>query len=166
VYECEDPEGKRGVFLVRGKELLVVVSAALKDNITALAPLILPWSEQLRFVVNFVARKVLGYKLKPYTPDFKKAVQHFCIHAGGRAVIDGMEQNLKLTPEDVEPSRATLYRFGNTSSSSIWYELAFIEQKGRVKRGDRVWQIAFGSGFKCNSAIWRSMRDMPAKTIT
>ncbi len=27
-----------------------------------------------------------------------------------------------------------------------------------VKRGDRVWQIAFGSGFKCNSAVWRARR--------
>lgn len=55
-----------------------------------------------------------------YIPDFKKAFQHFCIHAGGRAIIDGLEQNLKLEAHHVEPSRATLYRYGNTSSSSVW----------------------------------------------
>lgn len=38
------------------------------------------------------------------------------------------------------------------------YVLANIETKGGVRRGDRVWQIAFGSGFKCNSAIWRALR--------
>ena len=27
-----------------------------------------------------------------------------------------------------------------------------------VKRGDRVWQLAFGSGFKCQSAVWRARR--------
>jgi len=95
--------------------------------------------------------------VKPYTPDFKTAFHHYCIHAGGRAVIDGLEQNLSLEPTHVLPSRATLYRMGNTSSSSIWYELAYTEQTGRLKKGERIWQIAFGSGFKCNSAVWKGL---------
>ncbi len=38
------------------------------------------------------------------------------------------------------------------------YVLSNIESKKTVHRGDRVWQIAFGSGFKCNSAVWRALR--------
>ncbi|CAI0444415.1 unnamed protein product [Linum tenue] len=92
------------------------------------------------------------------------AFEHFCIHAGGRAVLDELEKNLHLSDWHMEPSRMTLYRFGNTSSSSLWYELAYTEGKGRVKRGDRMWQIAFGSGFKCNSAVWKALRTInPAK---
>uniref|UniRef100_A0A3Q7JAE4 very-long-chain 3-oxoacyl-CoA synthase n=1 Tax=Solanum lycopersicum TaxID=4081 RepID=A0A3Q7JAE4_SOLLC len=48
----------------------------------------------------------------------------------------------------------------NTSSSSLRYEMSYIEAKGRMKKGDRIWQIAFGSGFKCNSAVWKCNRGL------
>ena len=38
------------------------------------------------------------------------------------------------------------------------YVLTYIETKRGVRRGDRVWQLAFGSGFKVNSAVWRARR--------
>ncbi|GAB2294584.1 3-ketoacyl-CoA synthase 20 [Dionaea muscipula] len=156
VYQREDSEGKVGVSL--SKELMAVAGEALKENITSLGPLVLPVSEQLLFFMTLIARKVLKVKIKPYIPDFKLAFEHFCIHAGGRGVLDELEKNLELTNWHMEPSRMTLYRFGNTSSSSLWYELAYAEAKGRIRKGDRTWQIAFGSGFKCNSAVWRALR--------
>ena len=33
------------------------------------------------------AVQVLGMQIKPYTPDFTTAFDHFCIHPGGKAVI-------------------------------------------------------------------------------
>lgn len=51
-----------------------------------------------------------------------------------------------------------LFRYGNVSSSSIWYVLAYIETFRGVAAGDRVWQLGFGSGFKCNSAVWKANR--------
>jgi len=121
---------------------------------------------------------VLRYNLPPYVPNFAKAFEWICVHTGGRAVIDAMEQNLQLPPHYLEPSRLSLYKFGNTSSASIWYELQIIAEQGntcgvdreggamppkgmerKLRRGDRVWQIAFGSGFKCNSAVWQCLRD-------
>ena len=160
-YTCvtqeEDDTGAHvGVSL--SKELMSVAGEALKTNITTLGPLVLPMSEQLRFLATVVLKKVFRADVKAYLPDFKLALEHFCIHAGGRGVLDELEKSLKLSPWHMEPSRMTLYRFGNTSSSSLWYELAYCEAKRRIKKGDRVWQIAFGSGFKCNSAVWRALR--------
>jgi 3-ketoacyl-CoA synthase len=152
VFQQEDDSGNVGINL--NKDLMTIAGNALKANITAMGPLVLPASEQLLFALSFIARKVLSGKFKPYIPDFRTAFDHFCIHAGGRAVIDELQRSLKLSDEQVEASRMALHRFGNTSSSSLWYELAYIEAKGRMRRGDRVWMIGFGSGFKCNSAAW------------
>ncbi|CAI9116740.1 OLC1v1017972C1 [Oldenlandia corymbosa var. corymbosa] len=156
VYQEQDDAGKTGVSL--SKDLMAIAGDALKTNITTLGPLVLPISEQLLFFATLLLKKLFKKNIKPYIPDFKLAFDHFCIHAGGRAVIDELEKNLHLLPEHVEASRMTLHRFGNTSSSSIWYELAYIEAKGRIRRGQRIWQIAFGSGFKCNSAVWQALR--------
>ncbi|WOK97511.1 hypothetical protein Cni_G06219 [Canna indica] len=156
VYEEEDSEGISGINL--SKDLMAIAGEALKSNITTIGPLVLPMSEQLLFFLSLVGRKLINPKWKPYIPDFKQAFEHFCIHAGGRAVIDELQKNLDLSPQHVEASRMTLHRFGNTSSSSLWYELNYIESKGRMRRGDRVWQIGFGSGFKCNSAVWKCLR--------
>ena len=72
-------------------------------------------------------------RIPEYTPDFKRAVQHICIHAGGRAVIDAIQAGLKLSDDDVAASRAILKRYGNTSSSSIWYEFRYCELVRQAK---------------------------------
>ncbi|GMY31235.1 3-ketoacyl-CoA synthase 17 [Fagus crenata] len=162
VYQKEDNSKTVGVAL--SKDLVTMAGEALKSNITTLGPLVLPMSEQILFLASLIGRKIFKMKIKQYVPDFKLAFEHFCIHAGGRAVLDELEKNLKLTKWNMEPSRMTLYRFGNTSSSSLWYELAYLEAKGRIKKGDRAWQIGFGSGFKCNSVVWGALRTIdPAK---
>nr|ACJ61778.1 3-ketoacyl-CoA synthase [Cardamine graeca]ASV51132.1 3-ketoacyl-CoA synthase [synthetic construct] len=153
VRQEDDDRGKIGVCL--SKDITAVAGKTVTKNIATLGPLVLPLSEKFLYVVSLMAKKLFKNKIKhTYVPDFKLAIDHFCIHAGGRAVIDVLEKNLALSPVDVEASRSTLHRFGNTSSSSIWYELAYIEAKGRMKKGNKVWQIAIGSGFKCNSAVW------------
>ncbi len=101
VYQNDDENGKTGVAL--SKELMSVAGDALKSNITMLGPLVLPWSEQFKFFLNLCQRKIeqlylndKSKKTAPYIPDFKKAFEHFCIHAGGRGIIDGLEENLKV----------------------------------------------------------------------
>mmetsp|Transcript_19753 Transcript_19753/g.39497 ORF Transcript_19753/g.39497 Transcript_19753/m.39497 type:complete len:532 (-) Transcript_19753:132-1727(-) len=175
VFEAQDKTGCRGITL--SKEIVKVAGKCMERNLTTLGPHVLPLSEQVpvglaligRFACKNLsklllaggfesgAKKLLTAAPKHYVPDFKRAVDHFCIHAGGRAVIDGIEKNLKLELFHTEPSRAALYNYGNTSSSSIWYELQYIQDQQKsnpLKKGHRVMQVAFGSGFKCTSAVW------------
>ncbi|CAN6178514.1 unnamed protein product [Urochloa humidicola] len=155
-YQCihqeEDDKGNTGVNL--STDLIDVASNTFKTNITTVAPLILPVSEKLLFARSFISKKLLKMRKKLYMPNLLTGFDHICVHAGGRAVIDGIQRSLRLSDEHVEPSSMTLHRFGNTSSSSLWYELAYVEAKRRMHKGDRVWMIGFGSGFKCNSAVW------------
>ena len=72
------------------------------------------------FIINLILRKVFKRDLKPYIPNFRKAFDHICIHTGGRAVIDEIERQLRLGDAVVEPSRATLYRYGGWE---VWAEV-------------------------------------------
>lgn len=90
--------------------------------------------------------------------NFKAVIQHFCLPTSGRQVIREIAKGLKLGDREMEPALMTLQRFGNQSSSSLWYELGYLEAKERVKKGDRVWQLGMGSGPKCNSVVWECIR--------
>ncbi|RLM79439.1 hypothetical protein C2845_PM12G26740 [Panicum miliaceum] len=55
VYQEEDERGNVGINL--SKDLMNIAGDALKANITAMGPLVLPASEQLLFALSFMARK-------------------------------------------------------------------------------------------------------------
>ncbi|KAJ4977562.1 hypothetical protein NE237_008342 [Protea cynaroides] len=169
-YECavqkEDGLGLHGFHL--SKNLPRAATRAFFENLRVLAPKILPLRELMRYViVSRLVRPALGKgnnKTGP-TVSFKAGVDHFCLHTGGKAVIDGVGKSLGLSEYDLEPARMTLHRFGNTSASSLWYVLGYMEGKRRLKKGDRVLMISFGAGFKCNSCVWEVMRDLEDENV-
>lgn len=80
VFEKEDEEGLSGVALNR--DIVGVAAKALEKNLTILAPKVLPWSELFKFAQDMILRKLKRCKGPAYKPDFRKAFQHFCLHAG------------------------------------------------------------------------------------
>ena len=130
IRQTEDDDQKTGVRLT--KELIGVAGRAMRVNLTKLGPKVLPLSEKLTFAANMVTRKLASRSkalaarmpaswTKAYTPSFAEAFDHVCLHTGGRAVLDTLEKQLRLPAPLIIPSRAGLYRYGNTSSTSIWY---------------------------------------------
>ncbi|CAJ2662750.1 unnamed protein product [Trifolium pratense] len=171
-YNCcqkmEDEQGRVGFYL--DKALPLVATRAFVDNLREISPKILPIRELFRFlVVSLFFKKLkkiaswLGSETKISTKsslNFKSGVDHFCLHTGGKAVIDGVGKSLNLSEYDLEPARMALHRFGNTSAGSLWYVLGYMEAKKRLKKGDKVFMISFGAGFKCNSCLWEVMKDV------
>ncbi|BFU23688.1 fatty acid elongase, putative [Entamoeba histolytica HM-1:IMSS-B] len=158
VFQSEDANGEKGISL--GKQLVNCVSKALTKNLYILLPQVLTYKEMAKYGIDYIKRltnKEYAKTAKAYMPDIRETFQAYCIHAGGRGVIDGIQKNFGLSNEDCLPSRSSLYRFGNTSSSSIWYELMYIERCEMLQKGDKVLQLAFGSGLKVNSAVWKKV---------
>ncbi|CAA6672098.1 unnamed protein product [Spirodela intermedia] len=157
----EDSEGRQGLSV--GRDLLDVGGEALRANINALVP---PMSERISFKCLLPKQESVSEENRgsdgncKYAADLERAFDHVCVLAAGKRVLDEVQRELGLSEEYMEASRRTLERFGNTSSSSVWYELAYLEAQGRVARGDRVLQLSFGSGFKCGSVVWRALRGL------
>ncbi|GJN12936.1 hypothetical protein PR202_ga31263 [Eleusine coracana subsp. coracana] len=155
IFQEEDGEGITGIRL--SEDLVSIASKTLKQNIITFGPLVLPFSEKLLVALSLLKQRG-NRSSRVYRPDFHTAFEHFCIHAGGRAVIEEVQHGHGLSDLDVEASRMTLHRFGNTSSSSVLYELAYIKAKGQMRKGDRVWMISFGAGFEANSVSWECVK--------
>ncbi|KAH0707597.1 hypothetical protein KY290_010086 [Solanum tuberosum] len=155
----EDEKGNTGISLT--KDLVRVAGVNLRQHIKILAPRVLPLTQITNYIYSMIISTILPQsKFKPMVPDFTTAFEHMCIHTGGKAVIEQVSRVLKLSDEVTEAAKMTLNRFGNTSSSLVFYELAYFEaQKGKVKKGDKMWMIAFGTGFKVGSLVWKWIQD-------
>ncbi len=68
---------------------------------------------------------------KDYIPNFRTAFEHFLVHTGGRAVIEEVEKKLRLDPSHVQPSKETLFRYGNTCCAAVFYVLTNMESRVR-----------------------------------
>ncbi|KAK1284146.1 3-ketoacyl-CoA synthase 12 [Acorus calamus] len=171
-YGCavqrEDSDGLMGFHL--SKDLPKSATKAFFVNLRDLAPMVLPIRELLRYLLTRLRKKrrrdtTTNTTTKSAGVNFKAGVDHFCLHTGGAAVIEGVAKSLGLSQFDVEPARMTLHRFGNTSASSLWYVLGYMEAKKRLKKGNKVLMISFGAGFKCNSCLWEVLRDLEDKNV-
>ncbi|PRQ58959.1 putative very-long-chain 3-oxoacyl-CoA synthase [Rosa chinensis] len=161
--QLEDDSGYLGFRLT--KYLTKAAALALTINLKVLVPKVLPLREILRYLVESRLLKKSVTKSQNLEAvgvglNMKAGIEHFCIHPGGRAIIDGIGKSLALSEYDLEPSRMALFRFGNTSAAGFWYALGYMEAKKRLTKGDRILMSGFGAGFKCNNIVWEVLRDL------
>lgn len=78
-------------------------------------------------------------------------IRGWMFHPGGRDVLVGLRERLKLTSEDLRWSEAVLREYGNMSSPSV---LFVLESALRGGAPDGMWWMAsFGAGFSSHGAL-------------
>jgi predicted naringenin-chalcone synthase len=76
----------------------------------------------------------------------KEDVGYWCIHPGGRRILDAIRANLQLQNGELEHSYAVLEEFGNMSSATILFVLKKIMEKKNEAGTGKVFAAAFGPG--------------------
>jgi predicted naringenin-chalcone synthase len=84
----------------------------------------------------------------------RHSITHWCIHPGGRKILDEVEQQLQLHPNDLYFSRQVLEQYGNMSSATILFILKDILAALRHHpQPARVFGVAFGPGLTMETFI-------------
>jgi predicted naringenin-chalcone synthase len=76
----------------------------------------------------------------------------WAVHAGGRSVLDAVENGLGLDSEKLAPSRGVLARYGNMSSSTLPFVLADLLEEPEPCHGIA---LAFGPGLAAEGFHFR-----------
>lgn len=73
------------------------------------------------------------------------------MHAGGRDVLQAVQQQLALKPEDLRYSAAMLREYGNLSSAFVYFVLQAALADDATSGW--WWLSSFGAGFSCHGAL-------------
>ena len=75
----------------------------------------------------------------------KKDINYWCIHPGGRKIVDVIEKQLQLDKQALQPSRKVLKDYGNMSSPTILFVLKEM-MDSNIEKGANIFGVAFGPG--------------------
>ncbi|GAB4092676.1 type III polyketide synthase [Flaviaesturariibacter terrae] len=71
-------------------------------------------------------------------------VSHWCLHPGGKRILDAVHRSLGFSNGQLQASREVLRQYGNLSSATILFVLKRILEKGEAI--PRLFAAAFGPG--------------------
>lgn len=86
-------------------------------------------------------------------------IQHWTIHTGGAAVIEGAKKSLGISDFDVRHTRSVLRDYGNISSGSFFVSYERLMQEGCIKNQDLGVLIAMGPGATLEACLVRYYED-------
>ncbi|MBV9986703.1 MAG: type III polyketide synthase [Chitinophagaceae bacterium] len=79
-------------------------------------------------------------------------IAYWCIHPGGKRILDLIQKQLQLSPDDLCYSREILRRYGNMSSPTVLFVLKYIMEHD-IPSGSKLMGMAFGPGLTMETFI-------------
>jgi alkylresorcinol/alkylpyrone synthase len=101
----------------------------------------------IRKTVPPLVRQLLGrHAMQPV------AVEHWAIHPGGAKMLEGIQEELQLSNEQMAASRDVLHGHGNMSSPTVLFALDRIMQQSPAP-GERCCMTAYGAGLSAHTCL-------------
>lgn len=95
---------------------------------------------------------LVGHALQQSGID-RQQISHWCIHPGGKKILEVIGSSLALKDADLDPSYAVLRQFGNMSSPTILFVLRQIMESLSHSRPSCIFGAAFGPGLTMETFI-------------
>lgn len=98
-------------------------------------------------------RAVLNTSIK------KENITHWCIHPGGKKILEAIHKSLQLKNDELKHCKEILKEFGNMSSPSILFvlkkimNLIFHTQASKNKKNEKIFAAAFGPGLTMETFV-------------
>lgn len=83
----------------------------------------------------------------------KKEISHWCIHPGGKRILDSIHRSLGFTNGELAASYEVLQQYGNMSSASILFVLKNFMSKNETDSEKNIFGAAFGPGLTMETFV-------------
>jgi predicted naringenin-chalcone synthase len=83
----------------------------------------------------------------------KKDISHWCIHPGGKKILEAVHKSLAFTNGQLQHCYDVLKEYGNMSSPTVLFVLQKIMRLTALQKNERVFGAAFGPGLTMETFI-------------
>lgn len=107
------------------------------------------------YVPDIIARNVTPIvdRFMEHSPWNRADIGTWAVHPGGRAILDSLEEQLQLHPDQLEDARSVLSDYGNMSSATVLFVLKRILEDTGDRDERPIFGMAFGPGLTIESAL-------------
>lgn len=110
-------------------------------------------TEEVPVVIKKGISQLTSRLLKNYSLKVSD-IKHFAIHPGGKKILQVIEEELGLLPDQNWPAYAVLKKYGNMSSPTVLFVLQELwETMNSSNQNDSILSFAFGPGLTMESML-------------